>query len=97
VTFGGFTFASDVLLGRVAVFYGLAIPAAENETSLADFLRARLPREPTLGDRIRCDDVELVVRAMNGERITKVGLELAPHERGLAWMSGSSPAYGSAL
>ena len=69
--FGGFTFAGEVLLGRIAGFYGFAIPAAENQTSLANFLRARLSHAPTLGDRIRLGDIELVVRGMNGERITR--------------------------
>ena len=41
--FGGFTFASEVLLGRIAGFYGFAIAAAENQTSLANFLCVRLP------------------------------------------------------
>jgi NhaP-type Na+/H+ and K+/H+ antiporter len=81
VIFGGFTFASEVLLGRIAAFYGLSIPAAEHETSLADFVRARLPDNPTVGDRIRLDDLELVVRGMHGERITSVGLELELGER----------------
>ena len=71
-----FTFASEVLLGRVAALYGLSIPAAERETSLADFVQARLPRGPTLGDRIRLEDIALVVRGMHGERITRVGLDL---------------------
>jgi hypothetical protein len=30
------TFASEVLLGRIAAFYGFSIPEAENETPLAD-------------------------------------------------------------
>ena len=51
--FQGFTFASEVLLGRLARFYGLTIPEGHNETSLADFVRARLPNDPILGDRIR--------------------------------------------
>ena len=38
--FGGFTFASEVLLGRIASFYGFSIPEGEIETSLADFVRA---------------------------------------------------------
>ena len=56
--------------------YGLSIPATEHETSLADFVRARLPRNPGLGDRIALEDIELVVRGMHGERITRIGLEL---------------------
>ena len=69
--FGGFAFAGEVMLGRIAGFYGFAIPAAENQTSLANFLRARLSHAPTLGDRIRLEDIELVVRGMNGERTTR--------------------------
>jgi cell volume regulation protein A len=75
-----FTFASEVPLGRIAAFYGLSIPEAENETSLADFVRDRLPDSPTLGDRIRFEDIELVVRDMHGERITRIGLELESRE-----------------
>ena len=74
--FGGFTFASGVLLGRIAAFYGFSIPEAENETSLADFLRARLQGKPKLGDHISFADKRFVIQDMDGERITKVGLEL---------------------
>ena len=71
-----FEFASEILLGRIAAFYGFSIPEAENQTSVADFVRARLTRIPTLGDRIRLEDIELVVRGMHGGRITSIGLEL---------------------
>jgi len=78
VTFVGFTFASEVLLGRLARFYGLSIPEGHNQTSLADFGRARLPDNPTLGDRISFGSVGLVIRGMSGEHITRIGLELDP-------------------
>jgi NhaP-type Na+/H+ and K+/H+ antiporter len=74
-----FTFASEVLLGTVAGFYGFTIPEADSGTSLADVVRTRLVRAPKLGDRIRFDDIELVVRAMHGERITRIGLDLERH------------------
>ena len=45
--FQGFTFASEVLLGRLARFYGLSIPEGHHETSLADFVRAG-PGCPTI-------------------------------------------------
>jgi hypothetical protein len=32
--FDGFTFASEIRLGRLARFYGLSIPEGQNETSL---------------------------------------------------------------
>jgi cell volume regulation protein A len=76
-----FTFASEELLGTLAAFYGFSIPEGESETSLADVVRARLPHDPALGDRIRLEDIELVVRAMHGERITRIGLDLELHGR----------------
>ena len=74
----GFTFASEVLLGRLARFYGLPVPEGHNETSLADFIRARLPNDPILGDRISFGSVGLIIGGMNGEHITRIGLELEP-------------------
>ena len=74
--FGGFTFAREVLLGRIAAFYGFSIPEAENRASLADFVRARLQKKPNLGDHISFADKKLVIQGVDGERITKVGLEL---------------------
>ena len=74
--FEGFTFASEVMLGRLARFYGLSIPKGQNETSLADFVRTRLPNTPRLGDRISFGSVGLVIRGMNGEHITRIGLDL---------------------
>ena len=76
MTFGGFTFASEVPLGRIAAFYGFSVPEADSETSLADFVRARLPGKPKLGDHISFADRELVIQGMDGERITKAGLGL---------------------
>ena len=70
------TFTSEVLLGRIAAFYGFSIPEAENETSLADFVRARLQGKPKLGDHISFADKKLVIQGMDGERITKVELDL---------------------
>jgi cell volume regulation protein A len=77
-----FTFAGEVPLGRISEFYGLSIPEGENQTCLADFVRPRLPHNPTFGDRIRFGEIELVVRGMSGERITRIGLDLEPGGRG---------------
>jgi NhaP-type Na+/H+ and K+/H+ antiporter len=94
VTFVGFNFASEVLLGRLARFYGLSIPEGHNETSLADFVRARLTDNPTLGARISFGSVALVVGGMNGQHITRIGLDLQPasaaylHERKLVTVRG---------
>jgi NhaP-type Na+/H+ and K+/H+ antiporter len=74
--FSGFTFASDVLLGWIAALYGFSISEAENETSLADFVCARLQGKPKSGDHVSFADNKLVIQGIDGERITKVGLEL---------------------
>ena len=73
--FGGFTFASEMRLGRIAAFYGFSIPEAEKESSLGDFVRARLREHPLLGDHISFAGLKFVVLDMQGARITKVGLE----------------------
>jgi potassium/hydrogen antiporter len=83
VMFGGFTFASEVLLGRIAGFYGFSIPEAEKGTSLADFVRVRLRGKPLLGAYISFADIRFVIQDMEGERITKVGLEPKFREPGL--------------
>lgn len=72
---GGFTFASEVLLGRIAACCGFPIPEAEQETSLEQFVRARLQGKPKLGDYVSLPDRRLVVQDTDGEWITKVGLE----------------------
>ena len=79
--FGGFTFGSEVLLASIPAFYGFAIPGRKTTLSLAEFVRARLPDNPTVGDRIRLEDMELVVRGMHGKQITSIGLELELHGR----------------
>ena len=73
--FGGFTFASEVLLGRIAAFYGFSI--------LADFVRARLQGKPKLRDHISFAGKKLLIQRMDRERITKVGLEF----KGTGWRS----------
>ena len=82
MTFGGFTFASEVLLGRIAGLYGFLVPEADKQTSLADFVHARLWGRPLVGDYVRVEDIELVVRDMDAGRITKVGLAFEPREPG---------------
>ena len=80
-TFGEFTFDGDLPVGKIAEFYDLPVPESEKTTPLADFVQARLKRKPLIGDRIRLDDIELVVRAVRDERITEVGIELEPRTR----------------
>lgn len=79
--FGEFSFQGEVAMGEVATFYGVPVPAQERDRPLAEFVRQRLDRTPVVGDRLAWDEVEFVVQEMEGDRITRVGLELEPEER----------------
>jgi potassium/hydrogen antiporter len=76
VTFGVFQFAGHVPVGEIAEFYGLPIPQAEKATPVGEFIAGRLPAKPTVGDGIGIGMIGLVIRCVDGERITAVGLEL---------------------
>ena len=55
-------------------------PAAEAKgaLTLAEFLASRFDGRPAIGDRTRFGVVELIVRDMQGDTITQVGVELDP-------------------
>jgi cell volume regulation protein A len=55
-------------------------PAAETDRALtlAEFLATRFDGRPAIGDRTRFGAVELIVRDMQGNAITQVGVELDP-------------------
>jgi potassium/hydrogen antiporter len=80
-SFGEFTFDGDLPLGKLAEFYDLPVPEAERPASLAEAVQARLGRKPLIGDRVRLGDIELIVQAVRGERITEVAIELEPRSR----------------
>ena len=46
--------------------------------TLAEFLASRFDGRPSIGDRTRFGAVELIVRDMQGDTITQVGVELDP-------------------
>jgi NhaP-type Na+/H+ and K+/H+ antiporter len=46
--------------------------------TLAEFLASRFGGTPAVGDRTRFGAVELIVRDMQGDAITQVGVELEP-------------------
>jgi cell volume regulation protein A len=76
--FGAFAFDGELPVGKLAEFYDLPVPEEQRSMPLADFVPARLRRQPQVGDRVRLADVELVVRALRDERITEVGIDLEP-------------------
>src|ERR1700732_1723000 len=54
--------------------------------TLAECMESRLGGAPAVGDRTRFGAVELIVRDMQGDEITQVGVELDPASK-QAWRS----------
>ncbi|MGE0080429.1 MAG: potassium/proton antiporter [Thiohalomonadaceae bacterium] len=73
--FGEFVLDGEARVADVAAVYALDLPAADGQT-LSDFLAVRFNRRQVVGDRVRIGGVEFVVREVEGERVTKVGLKL---------------------
>jgi cell volume regulation protein A len=74
---GEFVFEGTTALAAIAHLYD---PSAQTDgaLTLAEFLASRLGGTPAVGDRTRFGAVELIVRDMQGDAITQVGVELDP-------------------
>jgi cell volume regulation protein A len=84
---GEFSFEGTTALAAVAHLYDPAA-AADEAVTLAEFLASRFGGTPAVGDRTRFGAVELIVRDMQGDAITQVGVELdpAPKHRWRFWL-----------
>ena len=82
---GEFSFEGATALAAIAHLYD---PAAEADgaMTLAEFLSKRFAGRPAVGDRARFGAVELIVRDMQGDAITQVGVELEPEPQ-RSWRS----------
>ena len=62
--------------------------ATDGALTLAGFMASRFGGTPAVGDRTRFGAVELIVRDMQGDEITQVGVELdpAPKHRWRSWL-----------
>jgi potassium/hydrogen antiporter len=74
--FGEFVLNGDAQVGAVAMAYGVPVPEAECGKTLEDFVRCHLKAEPVVGDTVDLNGIRLVIREMDGRRITRVGLKL---------------------
>ena len=73
--FGDFAVAAKTPLMDLCLFYGLPVPS-ESDQSAGAWLRSELDRPPVVGDSAVLGPAELSVRAMEGQRITLVGIKL---------------------
>jgi cell volume regulation protein A len=74
---GEFAFDGTTTLAVIANLYDPAATAGEAVT-LAEFLADRFGGTPAVGDRTRFGAVELIVRDIQGDTVTQVGVELEP-------------------
>lgn len=70
--FGDFVLDGDASAAEVLAFYGL--PPPERDEALGRWCERHLHRAPVVGDRIHWGDASFTVRAMDGGRITRIGL-----------------------
>ena len=92
---GEFAFDGTTALATIARLYDPAA-AANGAVTLAEFLASRFGGTPAVGDRTRFGAVELVVRDMQGDTITQVGVELepAPVHPWRVWLQRFRPRRG---
>ncbi len=77
VFFGVFELDANILLKDLKTSFGIDVPEQEHEKTLAQFIDAQLPNVPVVGDRIKIGPVTLVIKAMQGDEIIKVGLKIS--------------------
>lgn len=74
--FGDFEFDAEAEPAALCGFYALPEPPPGAPPTLGGWLAKAIGRPPVVGDMIEHGSAELSVRAMDGARITRVGLKL---------------------
>jgi len=77
VFFGLFELNGQISLGDLEKSFGIPIPEGDPEQLLCDYIASHLPGHPIVGDRIKVGPVTLVVKAVEGDKILRVGLKLS--------------------
>lgn len=73
--FGVFILDGEVPLGELADFYALPIPPRYRSRSAAELFETRFDGQPQVGDCLRLGTAMLIVRALEEERVSRVGLK----------------------
>lgn len=73
--FGEFTLPGDVPLGPLADFYGLKLSPRLQARSAAELFGERYDDQPQIGDALDIGEARLVVRDLQDERVSRVGLK----------------------
>jgi potassium/hydrogen antiporter len=74
--FGELVLNEEATMGELSLLYGFTIGDAQREMSVSGYLGKAFMGRAVVGDRLRLGKLELVVKEMERNRITKVGLNL---------------------
>lgn len=78
---GEFTLDGTMPVSMLRDLYGVAIEGVEGAGTISDFLTRRLRHQPDIGDRVAVGGVELVVRELDGRRVSRIGLDMEPQRK----------------
>jgi cell volume regulation protein A len=73
---GEFPLAGDAPLGQLAEFYGVPVDLADMRRTITQLFNDRFEAQPHIGDRLPFGRAELVVRAVDDDRVTRASLLL---------------------
>lgn len=74
--FGEFVLNGNAKLADIAALYGFNTPDEAHDATLSEVLTTRFNNRPVVGDRAQLGPVQLVIREMDGNEISKIGLKL---------------------
>jgi len=75
---GDFVLDPAVPMATFVDLYGLPATLGDRAKPVGLFLRQRIGRRPVIGDRVHQGLVDLIVRELDGDRITEIGVVLEP-------------------
>ncbi|MBE7416620.1 MAG: potassium/proton antiporter [Ideonella sp.] len=74
--FGDFVLNGEAVLGELAAVYGFEVPPGTGDKTLAQLLDDEFRGRVVVGDRLPLGSAELVVREIDADRVTRVGLRV---------------------
>ena len=74
--FGEFLLNGDARLSDVQQAYGVTVPDADPAMTLSECIISRFHGHPVVGDKLELGPITLIVKGVNGDQVTSVGLKL---------------------
>ncbi len=93
---GDFQIQGDMPAMAVGGIYGFDADDDPTQT-LSGLIRRRLGHDPSLGDRVRVGEMELIVVSLKGGEAEVVGIDLTPPATGWAGFRDQLRAYGARI